>query len=77
MSYRYPQAEADTISHLDLTVRCGEKLAIVGLNGAGKTTLVKLLCGFLDPSEGRVLLNGADIRRYDRGAVYALFSGVF
>ncbi len=77
VSYRYPDAKEDTISHMNLTIRPGEKLAIVGLNGAGKTTLVKLLCGFLDPCEGRVLLNGADIRQYDRREVYRKFAGVF
>ena len=77
VSYRYPGASADTVSHLDLTVHAGEKLAIVGRNGAGKSTLVKLLCGFLDPTEGRVLLNGTDIRRFDRRAYYRLFSAVF
>ena len=77
VSYRYPGADRDTISHMNLTIHPGEKLAIVGLNGAGKTTLVKLLCGFLDPTEGRVLLNGTDIRIYDRRAYYDLFSAVF
>ncbi|MCD7927794.1 MAG: ABC transporter ATP-binding protein/permease [Oscillospiraceae bacterium] len=76
-SYRYPGAEADTISHFSLTIHPGKKLAIVGLNGAGKTTLVRLLCGFLDPSDGRVLLNGQDIRQYDRWDSYALFATVF
>ena len=77
VSYRYPGAEKNTINKLDLTVRPGENLAIVGLNGAGKTTLVKLLCGFLDPTEGRVLLNGQDIRQYDRRDYYKLFAAVF
>lgn len=77
VSYRYPGAREDTISHMDLTIRPGEKLAIVGLNGAGKTTLVRLICGFLNPTEGRVLLNGQDIRRYRRRDYYALFSSVF
>ena len=77
VSYRYPGAEKDTICHLDLTVHPGENLAIVGLNGAGKTTLVKLLCGFLDPTEGRVLLNGEDIRQYNRRDYYKLFAAVF
>ncbi len=77
VSYRYPGAEKDTISHLSLTIRPGENLAIVGLNGAGKTTLVKLLCGFLDPTEGRVLLNGQDIRQYNRRDYYKLFAAVF
>ncbi len=75
--YRYPGAARDTLSHLNLTLRAGEHLAVVGLNGAGKTTLVKLLCGFLDPTEGAVLLNGQDIRRFDRRAYYALFGAVF
>lgn len=77
VSYRYPEAEADTISHMDLTLHPGEKLAIVGLNGAGKTTLVKLLCGLLDPTEGRVLLNGQDIRAFNRREYYGLFTAVF
>ena len=66
VSFRYPEAEKDTIANMNLTIHPGERLAIVGLNGAGKTTLVKLLCGLLDPTEGRVLLNGQDIRAFDR-----------
>ena len=77
VSFRYPGAETDTIHGLNLTVRPGEKLAIVGLNGAGKTTVVKLLCGLLDPTEGVVLLNGNDIRDYNRRSYYELFSAVF
>ena len=77
VSFRYPKAEKDTLRHINLTIHPGEKLAIVGLNGAGKTTLVRLVCGFLDPTEGRVLLNGEDIRRYNRRAYYELFSAVF
>lgn len=77
VSFRYPNAETDTIRGLNLTVRPGEKLAIVGLNGAGKTTLVKLMCGLLDPTEGRVLLNGRDIRDFNRRSYYDLFSAVF
>ena len=77
VSYRYPGAEKEIISHLNLTIHKGEKLAVVGLNGAGKTTLVKLACGFLDPDKGRVLLNGVDIRTFNRREYYALFSAVF
>lgn len=77
VSYRYPNTETDTIQGLNLTVRPGEKLAIVGLNGAGKTTLVKLLCGLLDPTEGKVLLNGKDIRDFNRRNYYDMFSAVF
>lgn len=77
VSFRYPKADKDTLSHINLTVHPGEKLAIVGFNGAGKTTLVKLVCGFLDPTEGRILLNGEDIRKFNRNDYYALFSAVF
>ena len=77
VSFRYPGAEEDTIHGLDLTIHPGEKVAVVGLNGAGKTTLVKLLCGLFDPTEGRVLLNGIDIREFNRRAYYELFSAVF
>ncbi len=77
VSYRYPEAAEDTIKNISLTIHPGEKLAIVGLNGAGKTTLVKLLCGLLDPTEGRVLLNGVDIRALNRREYYKLLSAVF
>ena len=77
VSFRYPGAEKDTLRGVDLTVRPGERLAVVGLNGAGKTTLVKLLCGFYDPTAGRVLLNGTDIREFNRREYYSLFTAVF
>lgn len=77
VSYRYPGTDKDIIHNIDLTIRGGEKLAVVGLNGAGKTTLVKLICGLIDPSNGRVLLNGTDIRRFNRKEYYRLFSAVF
>lgn len=77
VSFRYPGAEKDTLHDLTLTVHSGEKLAIVGLNGAGKSTVVKLLCGLFDPAEGRVLLNGQDIRAFNRREFYGLFSAVF
>ncbi len=77
VSFRYPGAEEDIIRHLNLTLHPGERLAVVGLNGAGKTTLIKLLCGLYDPDEGRILLNGIDIRKFHRREYYALFSSVF
>ena len=77
VSFRYPGTEKDIIHKMDLTLHPGEKIAVVGLNGAGKTTLVKLLCGFYDPDEGRVLLNGTDIREFNRQEYYDLFSAVF
>ena len=77
VSFRYPGADADTLHNINLTLHPGEKLAVVGLNGAGKTTLVKLICGLLDPTKGTVLLDGADIREYNRRDYYACFSAVF
>lgn len=77
VSFRYPGAEDETIRNVDLTIKAGEKLALVGLNGTGKTTLVKLLSGLLDPTNGRVLLDGRDIKKFDRRKYYELFSAVF
>lgn len=77
VSFRYPGADRDTLTSINLTLCPGEKLAVVGLNGAGKTTLIKLVCGFLDPTEGRVLLDGRDIRNYNRRDYYKMFSAVF
>ena len=77
VSFRYPGADKNLFENLNLTIRPGEKLAVVGLNGAGKTTLVKLLCGFYDPTEGRVTLNGIDIREFNRQDYYGLLCAVY
>lgn len=77
VSFRYPHAKEDTLKNINLTIQKGEKLAVVGLNGAGKTTLIKLICGFYDPTEGSVLLNGEDIRRYNRRDYYRCFAAVY
>ncbi|MBQ7360049.1 MAG: ABC transporter ATP-binding protein [Lachnospiraceae bacterium] len=77
VSFRYPETEDYIFKNVNLVVKPGEKLAVVGLNGAGKTTLVKLLCGFYDPDEGRVLLNGIDIREFNRQEYYQKFTAVF
>lgn len=61
VSFRYPNADYDTIKNITFTVKSGEKLAIVGLNGAGKTTLVKLLLRLYKPTEGKITLDGLDI----------------
>ena len=77
VSYRYQGAEEYTLKNLSLTINPGEHLAIVGLNGAGKTTLVKLICGLIDPTEGRILYDGRDVREYNRLEFYRQFSAVF
>ena len=75
--FRYGVDGEDVIRDISLTLEPGEHLAVVGLNGAGKTTLVKLLCGLTDPTEGRVLYDGTDIREYNREEYYRLFGAVF
>lgn len=77
VSFKYPGSENYILKDVNLTLHAGEKLAVVGLNGAGKTTIVKLLCGFYDPTEGRVTLNGTDIRELRRRDYYKMFSAVF
>ena len=77
VSFRYPGAETDALSHVTLTFSAGEKLALVGRNGSGKTTFIKLLCRLYDPTEGAIYLNGVDIREYDYSSYLATFSVVF
>ena len=60
-----PVARPAVLRHVSFTIRKGEKTAIVGYNGAGKTTLIKLVMRLYDPTEGRILYNGRDIREYD------------
>lgn len=65
VGYRYPGADRWAVRHLSLSIRAGEVVAFVGENGAGKTTIVKLLSRLYDPGEGRILLDGRDLRDYD------------
>ncbi len=77
VSFRYPQMEKWVLRDVSFTLHPGEKLALVGENGAGKTTLVKLLTRLYDPVEGRILLDGHDLRDYNldglRDAVGVIF----
>ena len=65
VGFSYPGAERWAVRHLSFTLHAGEVLALVGENGAGKTTVVKLLARLYDPDEGRILLDGHDLREYD------------
>lgn len=69
VGFRYPGSDGWAVRHLDFTLRPGERIALVGENGAGKTTLAKLLVRLYDPSEGRILLDGVDLRDYDVDSV--------
>lgn len=77
VSFRYPNNDTDTLHNINLRIAPGEKVAVVGLNGAGKTTLIRLISGFYDPTEGEVLLNGINIKEFNRREYYRLFSAVF
>jgi len=65
VSFRYPEREEWTLRHINLHIKAGETLALVGINGAGKTTLVKLLTRLYDPTEGYITIDGIDIRQID------------
>ncbi len=77
VSFRYPGTEAEVLPGVDLFLPAGSTVAIVGDNGAGKTTLVKLLCRFYDPTEGRITVDGADLRQFDVAAWRERQSGCF
>ena len=64
VSFKYPRAEEYVLENVNIRIKSGEHLSIVGLNGAGKTTFIKLLCRLYDVTEGRILIDGVDIKEY-------------
>jgi ABC-type multidrug transport system fused ATPase/permease subunit len=89
VSYTYPkydlQAEGrlillesePTLENINMVIKPGERIALVGINGAGKTTLIKIICGLYTPTSGRVLLNGNDIREYNQYDYFKYITAVF
>ena len=77
VSFKYPGHDNYVLKNVNLTIKNGAKLAVVGVNGAGKTTFIKLMMKLYEPSEGRILLNGVDIKEYNREEYFKLFSPVF
>lgn len=77
VSFTYPESEVEVLHHINLEIKAGDKLAIVGENGSGKTTLIKLLCRLYRPTEGRILFNGKDIWDFPYEEYIASVSTVF
>lgn len=77
VSFTYPESDNEVLKNVNLKIRKGENLALVGINGAGKTTLVKIICGLYRPTEGKVLVNGTDITEFNRDDYYKIISAVF
>jgi ATP-binding cassette subfamily B protein len=77
ISFKYPDSDVWVLRHLNLKIKSGERIAVVGMNGSGKTTMIKLLSRLYDPTEGRIFINGIDIRQYCLDDYYSLFSVVF
>lgn len=77
VSFKYPNSETYALRDVNLKFEIGKRLAVVGRNGSGKTTFIKLLCRLYDPSEGEILLNGIDIRKYNYLEYMMIFSIVF
>jgi ABC-type multidrug transport system fused ATPase/permease subunit len=77
VSFKYPGSERYTIQNLNLTIKHGERISIVGDNGAGKTTIVKLIMRLYDVTEGEITYNGVNIKQYDYDDYLAMISTVF
>src|SRR5688572_28072217 len=77
VGFQYPGSERWAVRHVSFTLRAGERLALVGENGAGKTTLTKLLARLYDPTEGRITLDGVDLRDYDLASLRQTIGVIF
>lgn len=77
VSFKYPASESYALRNVSIKICYSERLAVVGMNGSGKTTFIKLLCRLYDPTEGEILLNGINIKKYDYDEYMSIFSVVF
>lgn len=77
VSFKYPRSEKYVLRDINITIRSGEHLSVVGLNGAGKTTFIKLLCRLYDVTEGAILIDGVNIKEYSDDEYRKLFAVVF
>ena len=77
VSFKYQKSESYALKNLSIKLKAGQRLAVVGLNGAGKSTFIKLLLRLYEPTEGEILLNGVNIKKYSRTSYYKIFSPVF
>ena len=77
VSFKYAGSDAYAVKNINLKLKVGERLAVVGMNGSGKTTFIKLLCRLYDPAEGEILMNDFNIRKYDYRQYLDVFSVVF
>lgn len=77
VSFKYPNTDTYVLKHINVKIKKGEHIAIVGMNGSGKTTFIKLLCRLYNPTEGKILLNGVDICTYDYTEYLSMLAVVF
>jgi len=77
VSFKYPSSEKQALKNVNLTIKPGDSFAFVGENGAGKTTIIKLLLRFYDPDEGRILVNGTDVKEIDLPSYYTHIGVLF
>ena len=77
VSFRYPNAEKYSLKNINIKIKNGEHLAVVGRNGSGKTTFIKLMCRLYDVTDGEILINGINIKDYTKESIIQLYSVVF